>query len=364
MGNFSTNVRGRCWIATVHIANMQNAGWKEEDYKNPEKLAEMLQDAWVGDKDDREAAVAVCLSADGCYHAHVALYGNTTTLRKVSKTMFNSHVEPQCGGKKELTNYMLKLGEHEEKGEEVLYTLDMDCIQDVRGTRSDLKAIEELLKQGRTPSEIMRSNFSYRKYEKMIRSEFIDIRMRETPLIKTDKECIWIVGESGTGKSYYYKELCEKYGEENVYFATDFDNGGMDYYIDQGAPEIFFMDEFKGNIRFSELLVILDQYSRAQIHCRYANCYCLWNKVIITSVYPPDEIYESLVEEGDRGRDKIEQLLRRLDKIQYRYKDGAEYKSFEIPTSEYTNYEDLKKRAHGKDNVDGFIETDSNPFEE
>ena len=111
--------------------------------------------------------------------------------------MFNSHVEPQCGGKKELTNYMLKLGEHEEKGEEVLYTLDMDCIQDVRGTRSDLKAIEELLKQGRTPSEIMRSNFSYRKYEKMIRSEFIDIRMRETPLIKTDKECIWIVGESG-----------------------------------------------------------------------------------------------------------------------------------------------------------------------
>ena len=102
----------------------------------------------------------------------------------------------------------------------------MDCIQDVRGTRSDLKAIEELLKQGRTPSEIMRSNFSYRKYEKMIRSEFIDIRMRETPLIKTDKECIWIVGESGTGKSYYYKELCEKYGEENVYFATDFDNGG------------------------------------------------------------------------------------------------------------------------------------------
>ena len=156
MGNFSTNVRGRCWIATVHIANMQNAGWKEEDYKNPEKLAEMLQDAWVGDKDDREAAVAVCLSAEGCYHAHMALYGNTTTLRKVSKTMFDSHVEPQCGGKKELTNYMLKLGEHEEKGEEVLYTLDMDCIQDVRGTRSDLKAIEELLKQGRTPSEIMR----------------------------------------------------------------------------------------------------------------------------------------------------------------------------------------------------------------
>lgn len=45
---------------------------------------------------------------------------------------------------KELTNYMLKLGEHEEKGEEVLYTLDMDCIQDVRGTRSDLKAIEEI----------------------------------------------------------------------------------------------------------------------------------------------------------------------------------------------------------------------------
>lgn len=117
---------------------------------------------------------------------------------------------------KELTNYMLKLGEHEEKGEEVLYTLDMDCIQDVRGTRSDLKAIEELLKQGRTPSEIMRSNFSYRKYEKMIRSEFIDIRMRETPLIKTDKECIWIVGESGTGKVIIIKN-CAKNMERKTY---------------------------------------------------------------------------------------------------------------------------------------------------
>ena len=111
------------------------------------------------------------------------------------------------------------------------------------------------------------------------------------------------------------------------------------YYIDQGAPEILFMDEFKGNIRFSELLVILDQYSRAQIHCRYANCYCLWNKVIITSVYPPDEIYESLVEEGDRGRDKIEQLLRRLDKIQYRYKDGA--------AVSYTHL-DVYKRQNGR----------------
>lgn len=344
MGRFTLNTKGRAWLGTVQIANMEKAGLSKEEYESPEKLAQFLCDTWSNSGNGRVAGVVVCVSEKGLYHAHMALYGNLTTLGNVAKIMFDSHIEPQLGGKKELKSYLLKESPYDEKGEQVLYTKGLDNIQDNKGKRSDLEDIADLLEQGFTPTQIM-ENFSYRKYEKMIKSAFIDKRVKETPLLKEDKKCIWIVGESGTGKSYYYYQLCQEYGSENIYFATDFENGGLDFYIEQGAPPILFMDEFKGNMKFSQLLIMLDKFSRAQVHCRYTNCFCLWTTVVITSVFPPDEVYFSMVENERQSRDKIIQLLRRLDVIEYRYKQNEEYKTFSIPAKEYVSYEDLKQRA-------------------
>ncbi len=344
MGKFSKSIKGRAWIGTVQIANMEKSGLSKEEYENPEQLAEFISETWSASGKGRVAGVAVCVSAKGLYHAHVVLYGNLTTLGNVAKILFDSHIEPQLGGKKELKSYLLKEPPYDEKGEQVLYTKGIDNIQDTKGKRSDLEDIEDLLEQGFTPREIM-ENFPYRKYEKMIKSAFIDKRIKETPLLKEDKKCIWIVGESGTGKSYYYYQLCQEYGAENIYFATDFENGGLDFYIEQGAPPILFMDEFKGDMKFSQLLVMLDKFSRAQVHCRYANCFCLWTTVVITSIFPPDEVYAGMVDDTKKYRDKIDQLIRRLDVIEYRYKQDGEYRTFSIPAKEYVDYDDLKKRA-------------------
>lgn len=344
MGKFSLNTKSRAWIATIQIANMEKAGLKKEEYEIPEKLADFLCRTWAESGKDRISGVAVCVSEKGLYHAHMALYGNLTTLKNVAKIMYDAHIEPQLGGKQELKKYLLKEPPYEEKGEHVLYSTGMDNIQENKGKRSDLDEISDLLEKGYTPSEILAEQFSYRKYEKMIKSAFVDKRIKDTPLIK-DKKCIWIVGDSGTGKTYCYYQMCEKYGSENIYLATDFDNGGLDYYIEQGCPPILFLDEFKGNIRYSQLLVMLDKYSRSQIHCRYVNTYCLWTTVVITSIFPPDEVYSSMVDDDKKDRDKIDQLLRRLDVIEYRYKSNGEYKTFSIPASEYTDYEELKYRA-------------------
>lgn len=97
----------------------------------------------------------------------------------------------------------------------------------------------------------------------MIKSAYIDKRIKETPLIK-EPHNEWHVGNSGSGKTYYYYQLCEKYSPEKVYMTTDFENGGFDFYIEQGAPPIIFLDEFKGNMRYGQLLTILDKYSRTQ----------------------------------------------------------------------------------------------------
>lgn len=352
MGIFSKNFKARAWIGTLHIANMEKAGLKEEEYKNEEFLAKFLINAWEKSGKNRVCAIAVCISASGCYHAHGSFYGNLTTLGNVSKIMFDSHIEPQMGGKKELKSYLLKQPPYDEKGEKVLYTEGLENIQDNKGKRSDLDDIAELLDRGMTPTEIMEEKFSYRKYDKMIKSAFIDKRIKETPLIK-EMYNEWHVGASGSGKTYYYYQLCEKYSPESIYMATDFESGGFDFYIEQGAPPILFMDEFKGNMRFGQLLTILDKYSRTQTHCRYANTYNLWTSCIITSIFPPDEVYSLMVDEDKKSRDKIDQLLRRLDVIVYHYVQDGEYKSYSIPASEYVNYADLKQRALG--NKDGFI---------
>lgn len=362
LAHFSLKTKARAWVVTIQVQNMIKAGLNKSEYENPELLADFFSNLWNTSGKDRTCGIAVCMSANNLYHAHMGLYGNLTTLGNVSKIMFHSHVEPQLSGKKELYAYLTKEPPYDEKGEQVLYVQGLENIQDSQGKRSDLQDIEDLLKQGLSPLEIMDSRFSYRKYEKMIKSAFIDKRINETPLIK-DTHNEWHVGDSGTGKTYYYYQLCEKYSPDKIYIASDFENGGFDYYVEQGAPPILFLDEFKGNMKFGQLLTILDKYSRTQTHCRYNNTYNLWTTCIITSIFPPDEVYSFMVDDDKKKRDKIEQLLRRLDLIVYHYKENDTYKTFSILASEYVDYDDLKQRALS--DSDGFMklsDNDSNPF--
>ena len=364
MGNFSTKTRGRCWVGTIHIANMQNAGLTKEEYEKPEFLAKFFIDKWEQSGKGRKAGIAVCVSAEGLYHAHIACYGNTTTLKTVADILYGSHIEPQLGKKEELKNYLLKKGEHEEKGETVLYTLGLDTIEDNQGARNDIEEIERMINEGYTPNEIFDLSITYRKYTKLIKEAFLRKRTKDMPIIK-EMYNEWHVGNSGTGKTYTYVQLCEEYGEDNVYMLTDFENGGFDLYLEQGAPPILFIDEFKGGLKFGQLLNILDKYSKVQTHCRYANTCNLWEKVYITSIFPPEELYESLVNDDKRKRDNIQQLLRRLNTIVYHYVEDGEYKTYSMPASEYLSYRDLIRRATA--DKDDFIKVTDNeeiPFKQ
>ena len=135
--------------------------------------------------------------------------------------------------------------------------------------------------------------------------------------------------------------LIETYGEDEVYFVTDYDSGGMDKYNGQ---KILFLDEFRGQIRFSTLLSMLDVY-KAQVHSRFTNIVGLWSNVYITSPLPPEQVYKKLVSLEDRENDSMKQLFRRINTIVYHWKDGEEYKEYRQPMSEYTRYEDLKRLA-------------------
>lgn len=367
---FSTNIKSRAFIVVVHIQNMINTGLSEEEYMNPQFLGDTLIGIWENSGQNRTGAVAVCMSKNNCYHAHMALYTkNSTTLKCVSDILFQSHVEPQLGGKKELSAYMQKEGKYEEKGETVLYTKNLDVIQDVRGKRNDIEDIEEMLLKGLTPQQILEQSFSNYKYEKMILHAYIDMRIAEAP-VKQDVYCEYHVGESGSGKTYEYNLLCNEQGAENVYVLTDYDNnasGGFDSYMKNGAPPILFMDEFKGyGIPYGKLLTMLNGYTRMQTHSRYSNSYNLWEKVYITSVYPPEAVYRNMVSDENRDVDSFKQLMRRINKVVYHYIEDGEYKTYAVESKDYVSYETLKFMARNKIRMNGFESASGvseNPFE-
>lgn len=337
------------WFVTFQEANMVKAGWPPENYKSPEWLANSLNNLWENSGKERTCAVAVCTSATGLYHAHIAAYSKgATTFNSVKKIFFDAHIEPQYGGKKELSDYIAKEGKYAEKGETVHFILNIENVSYSQGKRSDLDEIQVMIDAGMTPNEIMRENIQNRKFEKIIKGAYFDKRMRETPP-KRDVNVIWHTGESRTGKSYTYVNLVKMHGEESVYLLSDYSIGGLDNYM--GEP-ILFMDEFKGDLKFQLLLDYLEGYKK-QIHCRYENAFALWTEVHITSIYAPDEVYDLMTQNVNRKRDSIEQLLKRISVIIYHYKKGGEYCKYEMNANKYVSYEDLKQRAFSDSN--GFI---------
>ena len=82
-----------------------------------------------------------------------------------------------------------------------------------------------------------------------------------------------------------------------------------------------------------------------QTHARYSNSYNLWEKVYITSVYPPEAVYKNMVPHEYQDVDSYAQLIRRISRVVYHYIEGGEYRTYSLDGSGYMGYEDLRGRA-------------------
>lgn len=310
----------------------------------PNEMAETALNMWIQDKPSRIGAVAYCISADGLIHFHMVLEDSNKARFSAIKSAFpKAHIEPTKGNKEQAENYITKKGAFAEKGEEVVYIARYGEIKGRQGQRRDFEILENMIAEGKTPNEIFDCNMSYRRYEKMVKDSYFRKRIKETPVLR-DLKVYWHVGESGSGKSYTYKQLVDKYGEDEIYLLTDYENGGFDGYCGQ---KILFMDEFRGQIRFSTLLAILQGYKQ-QFHARFTNVVGLWEEVHITSVLPPDKMYNKMVEEN-RDLDTCKQLLRRITAVVYHYMEKGQFCKYE--EYEYKNYDMLIYQAT-KDLVD------------
>jgi len=321
--------RSRSWFITWNNPQDLLQGEVEE-------ITEKALEMWVQDKPTRSGAVAFCISAHGLKHFHMVLEDTQVSRWSAVKKIYpKANILPTKGNKEQAENYIQKKGKYAEKGEEVVYIARHGEIKANQGQRKDLEIIDTLLQEGKTPNEILDMNFNYRRFEKLIKDGYRRKREKETPFIR-DLTVYYHVGKSGSGKSYTCADLIDKYGEENVYLLSDYESGGLDNYMGQ---KVLFMDEFRGQIRFSTLLGMLQGYKQ-QFHARYTNIVALWNEVHITSVLPIEKLYENMVSEH-KAYDTIEQLKRRINFVVYHYKENDDYKQKVIPMSEYTSYRDI-----------------------
>lgn len=341
------DVPQRTFFITVWAKSIQNMGLghlltdegKPKDIIGKEIL-DTICNRFNESGKERYCSGTACVSANDGFHLHLGAYcPKKVKPRVVAKMLGNAHIEPQRGKKEELLDYILKRGEKwKDKQEDILYqSEDMSGIVGHQGSRNDLGQIEEFLLEGYTPSEILAEKFAYRKYDKMIKEAYFQKRAAETPFMR-DVYVEWHCGESGSGKTYFAQDLIDTYGEEEVYFVTDYESGGMDKYNGQ---KILFLDEFRGQIRFSTLLSMLDKY-KAQVHSRFTNIVGLWTKVYITSPLPPEQVYKKMVNADDRENDSMKQLFRRINTIVYHWKDGDNYREYRQDMKEYRRYEELK----------------------
>lgn len=315
----------------------------------PDELVNLVLDKWCKDNPQRSAGINYEIGDNGTPHMHMVLEDPAKTRFSAVQKLFKGiHIEPTRGTKADAENYILKRGKFAEKEHTVIVpAVIRGEIKAQKGKRNDFTIIEELIEQGKKPNEIMEMGLQFRQHEKHIKAHYFAKRFKETP-VKRVVKVFWHVGESGSGKSHTQLELYEKYGTDEVYLMTDYENGGFDNYM---GEKVLFMDEFKGGMTFTKLLTYLDGY-KTQVHCRYANGYALWIEVHITSIFPPEEAYQFMVDDNQKSRDKVTQLLRRIDAVVYHYVENGDFKTFTQSGADYINYDTLKESA--KANKDGF----------
>lgn len=329
---------------------------KEEDFGSmtEQEVCQWFCENWVQGKETRQAICCFCVSEGGYRHVHT-VFSSDSAFRwsAVKKAIpINGDIQATRGTKEQALAYIRKEGEYAEKGEQVLCEYSIGEVKSNQGARNDLERIGAYIQQGMTPNEIMQLDIKYRRHDKIIRDAYFAKRSAETPFLR-DVVVEWHVGESGSGKTYFAQTLVDTEGEDNVYIVSDYENGGFDRY--NGEP-ILFLDEFRGQIRYSTLLSMLQGYKQ-QFHARYANILGLWKRVIITSVLPPEDVYKNMVSEN-RDKDTAKQLYRRISKVVYHYKDGEEYKTYEQSITEYKDYASLREKADG-----GFIKLSQEELE-
>ena len=276
----------------------------------------------------------------GTYHIHIfVLLEKKKRCSSVKNAFPSAHIDIPKGTPWQNVDYVKKEGKwkNTEKSEtnikETFYEEgNLPKYFASENRKELLETAQRMIDDGLTPNAIFNMNILFRQIESIIRKQFYSKRFSETPPLRNIK-VFFHLGFSGSGKSYEYTKLCEKYGADEVYFASDYANNCTALLDTYEAERVLFLDEVKiESFKYGYLLQILQGY-RTPVHARYSNVYSLWEEVHMTSIYTPHELYEGMVGTANRAVDSEYQFLRRITDYVYHWKDDDGYHQIELPAS-------------------------------
>lgn len=211
-----------------------------------------------------------------------------------------AHLEPRRGSQTQAVEYCRKDGNFEEVG-----TLKK------QGERTDLAELADRIKEGLTVDELVVENqMAYHQYGRTLtKLEDVLLRKKFRTWMTT---CDWYWGETGAGKSH---KAFEGFDPDTHYVLRLNDKGWWDGYTGQ---ETVIINEFRGQIMYSELLDLIDRYPKYVPRRGREPVPFLAKHIIITSSMKPQDVYHNL-----RESDDIAQLMRRVHSVQM-YRSGPE----------------------------------------
>lgn len=167
-----------------------------------------------------------------------------------------------------------------------------------QGKRTDISAMVDSIKSGKRALECVEQDpDTYVKYSRGFGEVRRLVQQAAATTIRSNLHVSVYWGAPGTGKT---RAVYDKHGVENVFtLVADNDAVWFDGYEGQ---DVLLIDDFKGWIKYSLLLKLLDIYPlRCPVKGSFT--YASWTKVYITSNYAPDTWYSDVC---------VEALLRRV----------------------------------------------------
>lgn len=173
-----------------------------------------------------------------------------------------------------------------------------------QGKRGDLDAIKDEIIAGKSVDDIcMERPMMFHQYGRTLeRIEAIKARDKFRTWMTT---CDWLFGETGTGKSH---RAFENYSPKTHFVFNVNDNG---FWCGYTGQETVIINEFRGQICYSELLDLIDKYPKTVKVKGKEPVPFLAKHIIITSSLPPGEIFYNLSE-----KDSLNQLMRRINLVE------------------------------------------------
>nr|WET17323.1 replication associated protein [Bidens cyclovirus-like] len=121
------------------------------------------------------------------------------------------------------------------------------------------------------------------RYRKSIKEALLDHRRKLAKTIQRDLEVVILWGDPGTGKT---RSVYESEGMSNVYTLNTATNGTL-WFDGYDGESVLLIDDFRGWIRFNEVLKICDRYPY-RLAVKGSFDYASWTKVYFTSNHNPE----------------------------------------------------------------------------